>query len=103
MAKPKLMIETGAMPIMTRAHVKSAAGTVRAKLDPSRYVESHGAFAARFAAARFAAAMRPRLRPRAGDPDRFLRADDAGQHRRSGALCRRWDETKAWGEAGEGY
>ncbi len=35
MAKPKRMIEIGAVPIMARAHVKSAAGAGRAKLDPS--------------------------------------------------------------------
>ena len=102
MAKPKRMIEIGAMPIMARAHVKSAAGAGRAKLNPSGYVESQGAFAERFAAA-----MRPRLGLACGldlatqtdfsEPMMRVNTDSAARY------VGEWDEKAAWDQAGEGY
>ena len=79
---------------------RHAAG--KAKLNPSGYVESQGAFAERFAAA-----MRPRLgldcRLELGvqtdfsEPLMRVNTDSAARYLGD------WDEAKAWDEAAEGY
>ena len=92
--------------LLARAYAKfaaeTAAGTGKAKLNPSGYVESQGAFAERFAAA-----MRPRL-------GLACRLDLATQAEFSEPMMRvntesaaryvaGWDETAAWDEAAEAY
>ena len=92
--------------LLAKAYAKfaaeTAAGTGRAKLNPSGYVESQGAFAERFAAA-----MRPRLGLACGldlatqtdfsEPMMRVNTDPAARY------VGEWDEAKAWDEAAEGY
>jgi nucleoside-diphosphate-sugar epimerase len=92
--------------LLAKAYAKyaaeTAAGRVSAKLNPSGYVESQGAFAERFAAA-----MRPRLQLACGlelgvqtdfsEPLMRVNTDSAARY------VGDWDETKAWDEVGEGY
>ncbi len=92
--------------LLARAYAKfaaeTAAGAGKGKLNPSGYVETQGAFAARFAAA-----MRPRLGLACGldlaiqtdfsEPVMRVNTDSAARY------VRDWDETAAWDEAAEGY
>lgn len=92
--------------LLAKAYAKFAAETAarggKAKLNPSGYVESQGAFAERFAAA-----MRPRLgldcRLELGvqtdfsEPLMRVNTDSAARYLGD------WDEAKAWDEAAEGY
>ncbi len=92
--------------LLAKAYAKfasqTAAGTGKAKLNPSGYVESQGAFAERFAAA-----MRPRLSLACGldlatqtdfsEPMMRVNIDSAARY------VPGWDETAAWDEVAEGY
>jgi nucleoside-diphosphate-sugar epimerase len=92
--------------LLAKAYAKfaaeTAAGRGTAKLNPSGYVESQGAFAERFAAA-----MRPRLGLACGldlatqtdfsEPMMRVNTDSAARY------VGDWDEKGAWDEAAEGY
>ena len=92
--------------LLARAYAKfaaeTAAGRQKAKLNPSGYVESQGAFADRFAAA-----MRPRLgldcrlelaiQTDFSEPMMRVNTDSAARY------VGDWDEKAAWDEAAEGY
>jgi nucleoside-diphosphate-sugar epimerase len=92
--------------LLAKAYAKfaaeTAAGRGRAKLNPSGYVESQGAFAERFAAA-----MRPRLGLACGlnlmtqtdfsEPMMRVNTDSAARY------VGDWDEGAAWDQAAEGY
>ena len=92
--------------LLAKAYAKfaaeTAAGKGRAKLNPSGYVESQGAFAERFAGA-----MRPRLKLACGlelgvqtdfsEPLMRVNVDSAVRY------VGEWDEMAAWDEAGDAY
>ncbi len=92
--------------LLAKAYAKfaaeTAAGKGRAKLNPSGYVESQGAFAERFAGA-----MRPRLKLACGlelgvqtdfsEPLMRVNVDSAVRY------VGEWDEKAAWDEAGDAY
>ncbi len=93
--------------LLARAYAKFAAadpvaGGGRAKLNPSGYVETQGAFAERFAAA-----MRPRLKLACGlelgvqtdFSEPLMRVNTNSAEHYVGD----WDETAAWDEVGDGY
>jgi UDP-glucose 4-epimerase len=92
--------------LLAKAYAKfvgeTAAGGARAKLNPSGYVETQGAFAERFAAA-----MRPRLKLACGlelgvqtnfsEPQMRVNTDSAARY------VGEWDETGAWDGLAEWY
>jgi nucleoside-diphosphate-sugar epimerase len=92
--------------LLARAYAKfvgeAAAGEGRAKLNPSGYVESQGAFAERFAAAmrpRLAMDCRLELAAQTDSSEPLMRVNTDSTARYVGGF----DEAKAWDEAAAGY